>query len=469
MTRICIWRTSSPAILVDRLRKALKGREVGTPSRFLYDNRTPFHVVALLKATFGLSDDDLIPGGRYHNLHELHGFPDFGLPGLRRIPLPRLRHPALSGDGSLFDVVRSKDQVLHTPYQDFEPVLRFVEEAAQDDAVDEISMALYRVARDSRVGAALIRAAERGAKVTAFVEVKARFDEAQNLEWAARMEAAGVHILYSMPGIKVHAKILYVSRHEDDGTRAYAFVGTGNFNERTSAIYADHGLFTADQEIAAEVGAVFAHLRGEQADPVFEHLLVAPFNLRSGFEDLIAGEEEIAKSGGDGRMILKMNSLEDPEMIGLLYGANEAGVNIRLIVRGICCLRPGIERASDRVWATSIVGRFLEHARIYLFRSGGEDRMYIASADWMERNLNRRIEVAAPIRDPDVRAELRHVLALQLADTRHARVLDEQQRNEYVSVVSGPKTDAQAATYEYLTKLLTPGREAGGRPERGPT
>ncbi len=432
--------------LVEMIRKSLARRSTGIPTRFLYDGRTPYAVVSVLKQYLGLADEDLIVGGRYHNFNDFFGFPDFGKDHLLYPPITPSPHRALTRAGSIFSAVAVADHLLHFPYQSFGEVVRFFREAARDEAVDAIWISLYRVAEDSAVTGALIEAARAGKDVTAFVEIKARFDEASNLHWAEEMRAAGVRVLYSMPGIKVHAKIAVVRRNEAEGRRLYAYLGTGNFNEKTARLYTDHGLLTADPRLTREVAKVFSHLEGNCTSLHFEHLLVAPFALRETLYDRIEREIEHARAGRPAGMILKMNSLEDPDIIARLYRASQAGVRIRMIVRGICCLAPGIPGLSDTITVTSIVDRFLEHGRIFVFHNGGDEAYFLSSADWMKRNMSHRIEVAFPIYDEKLRRELRAILHVQLADNTKARVLSPDLANAYVErPASAPAIRAQVA------------------------
>ncbi len=440
--------------LKQAIKKSLKKRDTGIPIRFLYDMRSPHVMVNRLKACLGLQEEDLILGGRYHNLHDLFGLPVGEAPEHQDPPLQPLAHPALEGAPNLFDVVSEKDRLLHFPYQSYGYVVRLLEEAAADPAVDAIWISLYRVAQDSAVVRALIEAARNGKEVSAFVEVQARFDEELNLEWAEQMERAGVQTLYGRQGIKVHAKLALIRRREGDVSRLYAFLATGNFNEKTARIYADHGLLTADERLTEEVHRVFRILDAEEVEPAFEHLLVAPSDLRDGFNSLIDAEIEAARAGRASGITAKMNSLQDRGIIDRLYEASAAGVPIQLVIRGICCLRPGVGELSETIEGRSILDRFLEHSRMYLFHAGGAEALYLASADWMTRNLNRRVEVAFPIYDPDLRAELRHVLALQLADNTKARILDGDQSNRFVTADDSPSVRSQIDTYRYLEELL---------------
>ncbi|HEX8692809.1 MAG TPA: polyphosphate kinase 1 [Longimicrobium sp.] len=441
--------------IADAVRHSLGRRETGLPCRLLYDPAAPPAALAFLQRRFGLSEDELVVGGRYHNLHDLHAFPRFGRDDLAAEPLPPLPHPALEGAPSILAAVAERDRVLHFPYQSYEPVLRFLAEAAADPAVEEMWITLYRAAPNSAVVQSLVEAAGRGKRVTAVVEVQARFDEAANLEWAARLEAAGVRVIHGLPGLKVHAKLVLVVRREGEGLRRYALLSTGNFNERTAKIYADHALMTAHSEIAREAHLVFRHLAGEAPLPALDHLLVAPTMLRPGLHRLIEREIEHARAGRPARITVKVNSLEDPEMIDALCRASAAGVEVGLVIRGICCLAPGVPGVSENIRARSLVDRFLEHARVFVFHDGGRDHCYLASADWMTRNLSRRVEVAFPLYDPEVRREVFALLDLQLADNRKARILDPGLRNEYVPR-GEPAVRAQLETYRLLQALPAP-------------
>jgi polyphosphate kinase len=436
--------------LVEAIRKHLRDRETGVPSRFLYDMRTPWVLVRRLQDRLGLMDEDMVRGGRYHNLHDFMVFPRFGRAALCNPAWPPLPHPALDGAETVIDAIGERDRVLHTPYQSFEHFQRFLDEAAADPAVEEIRLTVYRVARDSTVLNALVRAARAGKRVTVFFEVQARFDEESNLEWADRLEAAGATTLYSMKGLKVHAKIALVVRRQDGERHLAAYIGTGNFNEKTARVYADHGIFTCDPQITRDVEQVFAFLEGEIETPVTEQLLVAPFTLRQSLEDLIAAEAEYARAGQPSGIMLKLNALEDADIIERLYDASEAGVPIDIIVRGICRLVPGVAGQSETIRVRSILDRYLEHARIFRFHARGEDRLYLASADWMRRNLSRRVEVAVPIHDDDVRRQLLRLLELQLADNRKARVIDAEGRNPYARDDATPPLRSQEAFRDFL-------------------
>ncbi|MCA9737058.1 MAG: polyphosphate kinase 1, partial [Gemmatimonadetes bacterium] len=420
--------------------------------RFLYDASAPWAIVEELRERLGLEEDDLVAGGRYHNLNDLSAFPDFGRTDLRPPPRAPVPHPTLlERIDDPWTTLEARDHLLHFPYHAFQPVVDVLGAAAGDVHVEEVWIALYRVSAGSPVALQLIEAARQGKRVTAFVEVKARFDESTNLEWAARMEEAGVRVLYSKPGIKVHSKLCLIVRRTDDGLRRYAYLSTGNFNEGTARFYTDLGLWTADPRLADEVHRVFRFLADEETDPDFEHLLVAPFRLRTELQRHVDREIRAARAGQTSGITLKLNSLEDPEMVERLYDAAAAGVPVRLIVRGICCLRPGVPGLSESIQARSIVGPFLEHARVYLFGNAGEPRLFVASADWMTRNLDRRVEVAFPVYDPEVAAHVHEWLESQWADTVRARIVDAEQTNAFVTG-TGPRVDSQLDQYDVWTR-----------------
>ncbi len=442
--------------LIKKIKKGLADRDLGLPTRLLYDASMPKEVVKRLKSIFNLSKYDLIPGARYHNFNDFFGFPDpTNNPDLHNPPMPPLDHPELSKVDAIMKAIEEKDHILHFPYQKFDYLLRFMEEAIADEQVEEIKITLYRVADNSMVGDYLLKALEAGKKVTVFIEAKARFDEASNLKWGDRLEAAGAVVMYSYPGIKVHTKLLLVRKRVGESYRNYVYIGTGNFNEKTAKLYCDHALLTADPRLADEIEQVFRLLEDRQ-ETQCEHILVASKPMRNAFKAMIEKEINNAKNGQEAYMILKMNSLEDREMMDLLYKASKAGVKITLIVRGICCIVPGDEEFSRHISGKSIVDRFLEHARVYIFANGGEEKMYIASADWMTRNLHRRIEVAAPIYDPDIYKQIRDIIDLQLKDNTKARSLNAGKLNKYEKNLKQDNKDyrAQTDTYSYLENLL---------------
>jgi len=440
--------------LLAKIKRGLEERNVGLPTRFLYDSRMPKELLNRLKTLFQLKKPDLIPGARYHNFNDFLTFPDpTGQADLHYPPLPPLPHPVLDDAASITEAIAEADRLLHFPYMRYEYVPQWIWEAAADPAVRQIRITLYRVARESEVVKALLHACRQGKEVTVFIEAKARFDESTNIYWGEALEQAKARVLYSYPGIKVHSKLLLISREEHGRRRNYAYVGTGNFNEKTARIYCDHALLSADEQLTDEVERVFHLLERKVIIPRCKHLLVAPFTLRERLEALIDGEIAAAQAGRKAYMILKLNSLEDPMMVEKLYEASQAGVRIRMIVRGICSLAPGLPGKSDNIEIVSIVDRFLEHARLYLFANGGQERLFLASADWMTRNLDRRVEVATPIYDPAIFRELRDLLDLQLHDNQKARRIVADQSNPYRTAAPGePPLRAQYAAYHYLQK-----------------
>ncbi|MEM6724995.1 MAG: polyphosphate kinase 1 [Bacteroidota bacterium] len=438
--------------LITKLKESLAERNVGLPTRFLYDSSMPEEHLKQIKAIFGLKKADLVPGARYHNFSDFFGLPDpTNNPALHDKKMEPLPHRELEAVDSFFSAIREKDFILHYPYNKYDYVPKFIEEAADDPLVEHIGITLYRVAAKSMVTTSLLKALEAGKAVTVFVEAKARFDEESNLFWGEELTKAGAKVIYSYPGIKVHTKLLLISRKEEEGTRQYAYIATGNFNEKTSKLYCDHGLFTSNPKVAEEVQQIFRILDRTMIVPKTKHIFISPFNLRSSFEALIDKEIKNAKAGKEAYMILKMNSIEDPGMVKKLYEASRAGVKIQMIVRGICCLMPCVEGYSENIEVISILDRFLEHARVYIFGNGGKEKMYFASADWMTRNLDRRIEVAIPIFSPHIFDDIRNIINIQLADNQKARIIDAEQTNPYKLPEEGEEPiRAQTAIYEYV-------------------
>jgi polyphosphate kinase len=342
--------------------------------------------------------------------------------------LQRLKEPCLDPDvletedgKDFFSVIREKDLLVHHPYQSFSgTVEQFITHAAWDPQVLAIKMTLYRTSGDSPIVNALIAAAENGKQVSVLVELKARFDEENNIYWARRLEKVGVHVVYGLAGLKTHSKIVLVVRREKDKICRYVHIGTGNYNPKTARLYTDLGLFSCREELGADLTDVFNFLTGYSLQKNYREILVAPVNMRNRFLELIHREITNVQNGFSGRIVAKMNALVDPEIIATLYTASRAGVQIDLIVRGICCLRPGMKNISDNIRIMSIIGRFLEHSRIFYFHNNGQEEIYIGSADWMRRNLDRRVEVITPIRDQEIAKDLQEILGIMLADNRQA-------------------------------------------------
>ncbi|MCB0795769.1 MAG: polyphosphate kinase 1 [Flavobacteriales bacterium] len=449
--------------VVDRVRKSLRKRKTGLPARFLYDQDMPGKVLSRLQELLGLSTEDLVAGGRYHNFSDLFTLPLPDRPDLRFPERAPQRHPTLSSSKDLFASLGKQDALLHFPYHDFREVVRLLNDAAKDPDVTAIRITLYRVAERSKICRALIDALKRGKRVTAFVEVQARFDERSNLYWGAELEQAGAEVLYSYAGLKVHCKLCLIERMEGGRTKRYAYLGTGNFNENTARIYTDSALLTADKVLTREVAEVFRYLSDRTHLPKLSHCLMAPLHLRTALDQAIDREIEQARRGKEAQILLKVNSLEDKALIRKLYEASRMGVKVRIIVRGICCLVPGVPGMSEHIRVMSIVGRYLEHVRAYVFHNKGRERVYLSSADWMERNLDRRVEVAFPILDPTLREEVLLMLRTQWKDRRKARRIDVKQTNPYWRKGKRSKTATDAQ--ERFRELLVSG--ARQRPKKG--
>ena len=442
--------------IVESIRKKVKKRKIGDLSRFMYDRAMPDDFLSFICDAFGITADDLVVGGRYLNLQDLAKLPNpKGKELEQQIPSP-MRIPYLDEKGSVFRAVKKKDIMLHFPYQSFDYLIRFLMEAAFDPKVDEIKITQYRVAENSAVINTLVSAAQNGKKVTVFVELKARFDEENNMSTAERMEQAGIRIIYSIPGLKVHAKVAVIIRKDsEDGNkrRDFAYLSTGNFNEKTARIYSDMALLTCNDEIITDINKVFAVLEGKMAEPTFRHLLVARFNMVPELKRMIQREIDHVKEGRKGRIVLKMNGLHDQNMINELYRASENGVEIDLIVRGICCLVPG-QPYSANIRITRIVDMFLEHSRIWYFYNDGREDVFLTSADWMRRNLNRRIETAFPILVPEIKQEVIDILKIQMRDNVKACLIDGQLHNNFKRDDASEKVRSQLAIYEYLKNKL---------------
>lgn len=442
--------------IVENIRKKVKKRKIGALSRFMYDSNMPDDFLAFICNAFGITTDDLVLGGRYNNLQDLIKLPNpRGKELEQQVPSP-MRVPFLDEMGSVFRAVKKRDILLHFPYQSFDYLIRFLMEAAFDPKVDEIKITQYRVAENSAVINTLISAAQNGKKVTVFVELKARFDEENNMSTAERMEQAGIRIIYSIPGLKVHAKVAVILRKDtEDGCkrRDFAYLSTGNFNEKTARIYSDMALLTSNAELITDINKVFAVLEGKLAGPTFRHLLVARFNMVPELTRMIHREIEHVKAGRKGRIVLKMNGLHDQNMINELYNASENGVEIDLIVRGICCLVPN-RPFSANIKVTRIVDMFLEHSRIWYFYNDGEEELFLTSADWMRRNLNRRIEAAFPILNAEIKRNIIDILNIQLQDNVKACLIDEHLHNNFKRDGNPVKVRAQLAVYEYLKNKI---------------
>ncbi|MCB0553804.1 MAG: polyphosphate kinase 1 [Phaeodactylibacter sp.] len=458
--------------LIQKIKESLIKRQVGPASRFVYDREMPDDLLDFLKEAFDLDKYDLLQEGRYHNNFDFFQFPDLGLTNLKNPPMPSLPYHPLEDTKDYWQCLRDQDHFIHVPYHSYESVVRFFEEAAKDPKVTHIKVIQYRVARKSRIMQAIQDAVKAGKQVSVFIEVKARFDEEANLEWGEKLEEAGVTVHYSFPGVKVHSKLALIRRIEGKDARMYGYLSTGNFHEDTAKVYSDFGLFTADERLTNEMARVFSFLETVKVPQQgFEHLLVGQFNLRTELEKLIEFEIEQAKAGLRAEIILKINSLQDQAIIEKLYRASQAGVKVQLIIRGICSLVPGIRGISENISAISIVDRYLEHARVFIFYHGGEELIYLSSADWMVRNLSYRVETAFPIYSDHVRNQIKDFIAIQLSDNVKARIIDKESSNEYRKDGSDLAIRSQMETYYYIKRqserLNMEGQLASGEEEAG--
>lgn len=438
--------------VVKKIKKSLMKRETGLPCRLLFNENIPFKFINYLRKKLDLDMVSLIPGGKYHNFYDFFTFPAFTKkPHLYHEEREFVKCERLSQAKDLFKEIKKADVFLSYPYQDFEYVVDFLQQAAEDKRVTEINITLYRVNETSKICQALEYAAKKGKKVFVLAEVLARFDEAINIYWGERLENAGATVKYGINNLKVHAKIFTVKREEKDGVTTYAYLGTGNLNEKTAMLYCDHGLLTADKRYVNDLDEVFAFLKDEKYRPVFHLLLVAPFVLRDTLELLIDQEIEIAKKGGEGKMLIKLNSLEDPRMIDKIRKAADAGVKIDMVIRGICCYFPQSVAQKKNIRIVSVVDRYLEHARIYHFHNRGNGKTFLASADWMTRNLSNRIEVAFPVVNPMIQKMLCKEIKCQLNDSLKGRYVANGQENNYVEGEN--KKSSQEKMFDLVKQL----------------
>lgn len=439
--------------LITKIKKSLIKRHVGPATRFVYDREMPQEFLEFLCESFEIGKYDLLTEGRYHNNFDFFKFPTFGMDHLKNTPLPPLPYKPLEETSDYFHAIKKRDHFLNFPFHSYESVIQFFERAAEDPNVTHIKIVQYRVAKKSRIMEALKRAVAAGKQVFVFIEVKARFDEEANLNWGEKLEKAGIKVHYSFPGVKVHSKIALIRREEKNKPVFYTYLSTGNFHEDTAKIYSDYGLFTFDKRLTNEVARVFNYLETVKVPAQeFKHLLVGQFNLRRDLNSLIDQEIANAKAKKEAKIVLKMNSLQDQEMIAKLYEASQAGVKIQLIVRGIMCLVPQLKGYSENIEAISIVDRYLEHARVFIFHNDGKEQIYFSSADWMVRNLSHRIETAFPIYDEKIKQEIKELIDLQLQDNVKARILDGEHKNEYKKSGSDLAIQSQIETYYYFKR-----------------
>ena len=440
------------ADVLKKIERQLNKRNSGHPSRFLFEKTMPLNIQLFFTSVLDLKLDEMFGGGRYHNLTDLITLPTFGKK-LSYNALEPIRKKIVR-NGDIFNLILSKDILLHFPYHSYNTILSFFNQAAIDPDVSEIYIALYRVASESHIANALISAARNGKRVTAFLELKARFDEQNNIQWSKKLKEAGVKLIYSIPGIKVHSKIALVKKQNKEDAIHYSVLSTGNFNETTAKFYTDHVLLTTNPGIANELQRLFKFL-GERRLPVsagelkFKRLLVSQFNMMQRFNDLIENEIRKQKKGTPGLIRIKLNNLEEQGMINSLYKASREGVRIQLIVRGICCMVPSLKDISENITVKRIVDRYLEHSRIFIFGAEDDCEVLIGSADWMNRNLHRRIEVCVPIEDATCKKELIDYFELQWSDNDKSVFFDEYM-HQIKPGTNGNIVNAQQSIYDYI-------------------
>lgn len=440
--------------LLEQMSEGVNQRLTAMPVRFVYEREMPQEMLDFLCSKLQISNyDSLIPGGRYHNFKDFIGFPNVGREYLENKPMPPMKCADFEGYANSFDAIKAKDILLYYPYHTFDHISELVRQASFDPKVLAIKINIYRVAKDSRLMNSLIDAVHNGKSVTVVVELQARFDEEANIEWSKVLTDAGVHVIFGAPGLKIHSKLLLISRREEGEIVRYAHIGTGNFHEKTARIYTDFALLTADQEITNEVRSVFGYIENPYRPVRFNHLIVSPRNSRKQLYRLIDSEIANAKAGKKAALTIKVNNLVDKGIVNKLYGASNAGVKINMIIRGMCSLVPGIEGVSENIRIISIVDRFLEHPRVVITHNDGDPQVYISSADWMTRNIDHRIEVAAPVRDPRLKQRIIDITNIHFTDTVKARLIDKEMSNSYVPRGNRKKVRSQVAIYDYLKNI----------------
>jgi len=436
---------------ISKINKSLKQRKEGSPVRFIYDARMPNPLYDILTGLLNITKHDtIISGSKYHNNRDFMNFPIIGGKHLRYDTIKSISCTQFNSKKSMFSTIKDKDILLHYPYHNFGHVIDLLREASIDPKVKSIKTTIYRVAANSSVMNALVNAVQNGKSVVAVLELQARFDEASNIFWANRLQEEGVKVIFGIPGLKVHSKLCSIIRSEKNKDIHYAIIGTGNFNEDTARLYTDHSLFTADKRLTREVERVFTFFDNTYKSNVYKHLIVSPNYSRKSFTKLIKSEIKNAQAGKEAWIFLKMNSLLDQKLVDLLYTASNSGVKIKLIIRGVCALIPGIKDMSENIEAISIVDKFLEHTRIFVFCNDNDPKYFISSADWMPRNLDRRVEVTCPIYDDSIKKQLEDYLNIQWQDNSRARILSDIQDNKFKRVGRANKIRAQWDIYDLL-------------------
>lgn len=439
---------------LEKIQKGVSSRKKGLPVRFVYDQEMPHDMLKYLKNALDFDQyDSMLPGGRYHNFKDFMCFPNVGGANLQYKPSPAVNHSRLKNNTSIIEAISKQDILLHFPYQKFSHFINLLREAAINPDVKSIKITLYRVATNSKIINALINAARNEKEVTVVIELQARFDEKSNIYWSRKLEEVGAKILFGIPGLKVHSKLLLITSKSGTKSKYYAGISTGNFHEGNAGVYTDVTLLTANKKITSEVYKVFDYFENTYKYFNYNHLLVSPQFMRNKLVNLIDNEIKFATEGKEAYIILKINNLVDTAMIYKLYQASQNGVKIKLIIRGICALIPGVKGLSENIEAIAIVDKFLEHSRIFIFCNDNNEKYYISSADWMTRNLDNRIEVASPIYDPSIQKELRDIIDFQLKDNMKARVVDQLQSNIYKKDNSDINFHSQMEIYNYYKAL----------------
>ncbi|RZN79668.1 MAG: polyphosphate kinase 1 [Winogradskyella sp.] len=440
---------------IEKISDSVKDRKIGEPVRFVYDKTLDEETLTYLMAKMGIdSKDSVIPGGRYHNRRDYMGFPSLGRQDLLYGKIKPLPVKNLSLEQSIFNTIARKDYIVHTPYHTFSYIVKFLREAALDPTVKTIKITIYRLAQISHVASSLINAAKNGKKVTVSIELRARFDEEANINYAEQMQSEGVNMLFGVTGLKVHSKMCVIEREEGKKIKRYGFVSTGNFNESTAHIYTDFTLFTADQRILKDINKVFNFFEVSYRMYRYKHIITSPHYTQTKLFALIDNEILNANEGKPAHIKLKMNSMSSYKMIDKLYEASSAGVKIQMIIRGICCLIPGVKDMSENIEVISIVDKFLEHTRLYIFSNNNNPQIYISSADWMTRNIDNRVEVSCPIYDKDIKQEMQDIFDICWSDNVKARIINQNQDNSYKNTSSESKVRAQFDIYDYYKNKL---------------
>ena len=440
---------------IDKISDSVRDRKIGEPVRFVYDKTLDDETLIYLMQKMGIdSKDSVIPGGRYHNRRDYMGFPSLGRKDLLYTKINPLTVKDLSLEQSIFNTISDKDYMVHTPYHTFSYIVNFLREAALDPTVKSIKITIYRLAQISHVASSLINAAKNGKKVTVSIELRARFDEEANINYAEQMQDEGVTMLFGVPGLKVHSKMCIIEREENQKIRRYGFVSTGNFNESTARIYTDFTLFTADQRILKDLNKVFNFFEVNYKIYRYKHIFTSPHYTQTKLFTLIDNEIENAKIGKSAFIKLKMNSMSSYKMVDKLYEASRAGVKIQMIIRGICCLIPGVKGMSDNIEVISIIDKFLEHTRLFIFSNNNDPKIYISSADWMTRNIDNRVEVSCPIYDADIKKELQDIFDICWRDNVKARIINQNQDNSYRIPITDKIIRAQFEIYDFYKNKL---------------